>query len=366
MDTKLPMASHFNPRSPHGERPCGKRFQIKRRRFQSTLPARGATDAVTIVSSGGRVFQSTLPARGATGTPARLACSNAFQSTLPARGATTLRCNKSADHRISIHAPRTGSDRRRRSRPPPTGNFNPRSPHGERRKAASAKAVETISIHAPRTGSDVVSVSVAVGFVGFQSTLPARGATGVIRAAKQTRNQFQSTLPARGATSQPPLFPMTLTISIHAPRTGSDELPVIVAKTPVVFQSTLPARGATCPHSISLVTAHNFNPRSPHGERRARPEQEDTMKQFQSTLPARGATAHARKPGRRTPYFNPRSPHGERRRIQNSAPPPAHFNPRSPHGERRLPRTPGVRALRISIHAPRTGSDIRVTGRRTP
>ena len=57
-----------------------------------------------------------------------------FQSTLPARGATTLRLNAPRIIRISIHAPRTGSD----------GSlstnfdkryfyFNPRSPHGERR-----------------------------------------------------------------------------------------------------------------------------------------------------------------------------------------------------------------------------------------
>ena len=56
-----------------------------------------------------------------------------------------------------------------------------------------------ISIHAPRTGSDMPSSSIwAMPFV-FQSTLPARGATD----AEYTRSQvptFQSTLPARGAT----------------------------------------------------------------------------------------------------------------------------------------------------------------------
>ena len=56
-----------------------------------------------------------------------------FQSTLPARGAT------SATRRV-LH----------------NGNFNPRSPHGERLRAyRAAQFVAQISIHAPRTGSDM-------------------------------------------------------------------------------------------------------------------------------------------------------------------------------------------------------------------
>ena len=77
-------------------------------------------------------------------------------------------------------------------------------------------------------------------------------------------------------------------ISIHAPRTGSD--------------------------STVSDTAHastHFNPRSPHGERRA------IDKKFLSML-----------------HFNPRSPHGERRLCEHLRPALRHFNPRSPHGER--------------------------------
>ena len=79
-------------------------------------------------------------------------------------------------------------------------------------------------------------------------------------------------------------------ISIHAPRTGSDNGVELEDDATKEFQSTLPARGAT--HVIQHSNAGNvyFNPRSPHGER-----QRDTLKQqladaFQSTLPARGAT----------------------------------------------------------------------------
>jgi len=76
-----------------------------------------------------------------------------FQSTLPARGATKGAALFNRSHDISIHAPRTGSDGRPRKNPPTqraisihaprTGSnvisrrapatFNPRSLHGERR-----------------------------------------------------------------------------------------------------------------------------------------------------------------------------------------------------------------------------------------
>ena len=149
-------------------------------------------------------------------------------------------------------------------------------------------------------------------------------------------------------------------ISIHAPRTGSDV--------------------SRCPKTQH--PAH-FNPRSPHGERRTRrndarkrmeisihaprtgsdnksPRQKEVMIIFQSTLPARGATSrlsrtpqsqrisiHAPRTGsdlmaadggskwRR--YFNPRSPHGERPVVENAPHCQRNdFNPRSPHGERHL------------------------------
>ena len=169
---------------------------------------------------------------------------------------------------ISIHAPRTGSD-----------PFRVLDQPRER----------AISIHAPRTGSDLAGKRGEETSILFQSTLPARGAT-TVRGAIDEVYEFQSTLPARGATASSAIFRRSQWISIHAPRTGSDE---------AVLEGLL----FTC--------------------------------QFQSTLPARGATG-----------FSP-----------GAAPPPNHFNPRSPHGERRLDFS-GVHRAVISIHAPRTGSDI--------
>ena len=145
----------------------------------------------------------------------------------------------------------------------------------------------------------------------FQSTLPARGATN--RCLRNiARIEFQSTLPARGATAKQEGTSSDFTISIHAPRTGSDK------------SST--AHGGGSP---------DFNPRSPHGERRFPGDPNGSAAEFQSTLPARGATVPASSAVSTTNYFNPRSPHGERPRVRDAP----------------------TRAVVISIHAPRTGSD---------
>ena len=173
-----------------------------------------------------------------------MAAHKRFQSTLPARGATGQAAAYFRDDRISIHAPRTGSDEKclrtgtttllfqstlpaRGATTPKnilrriTPYFNPRSPHGERPKHGSTRIPgEDISIHAPCTGSDTerdtlkqqLDISIHAPCTGSDATLP--------HAYRQPR--FQSTLPARGAT-------------FH-------ELVVVQF---VKFQSTLPARGAT-------------------------------------------------------------------------------------------------------------------------
>ena len=190
----------FNPRSPHGERRIVLWMLFTLQKFQSTLPARGATAAKPIHDQM-VVFQSTLPARGATCRSKKILLQRwIFQSTLPARGATGAGAEYGRGQGISIHAPRTGSD------------FKP--------------CVEffyiIISIHAPRTGSDEDAKRVLEVLVG---------------------------------------------ISIHAPRTGSDRFDA----------------GQDAPLDL------NFNPRSPHGER---------------LLSAAAKHRHEN--------FNPRSPHGER------------------------------------------------------
>ena len=103
------------------------------------------------------------------------------------------------------------------------------------------------------------------------------------------------------------------------------------------FQSTLPARGATGRAVRIGADGRDFNPRSPHGER---------LYRIAASFLAMD--------------FNPRSPHGER--LHGRAGEPhrhRHFNPRSPHGER-LNQAGQPGGKKISIHAPRTGSDLAV------
>ena len=82
-------------------------------------------------------------------------CWHRFQSTLPAWGATNPKCVRSKPLVISIHAPRMGSDNVDMNITNAIKNFNPRSPHGERPFIGYiVTRIIYISIHAPRMGSD--------------------------------------------------------------------------------------------------------------------------------------------------------------------------------------------------------------------
>ena len=191
---------------------------------------------------------------------------------------------------ISIHAPREGSDRFSDKSTHIISDFNPRSPRGER-----------------RVGSKVLTF-----ITSFQSTLPARGAT-----------QYDS------RDDLPP------TISIHAPREGSDQQ-----------------------NDRSRTKALNFNPRSPRGERQATNNADNHNQQFQSTLPARGATLLQQQHRQTRPISIHAPREGSDRRMRYIERRLAeHFNPRSPRGERPISLQFSASSSAISIHAPREGSD---------
>ena len=168
-------------------------------------------------------------------------------------------------------------------------DFNPRSPHGERRQRAAAEGIG----------------------IQFQSTLPARGATSKLVDRLPCDKEFQSTLPARGATNIRGNWLALVGISIHAPRTGSDSTRVGRKEKHKDFNPRSPHGerpvGLPCP-----LAYRYFNPRSPHGERRSAAVYDAVQ-----------------------PHFNPRSPHGERPHSPTVGMRRENFNPRSPHGERR-------------------------------
>ena len=93
-----------------------------------------------------------------------------FQSTLPVWGATLSYNGKNIVNGISIHAPRVGSDCQSRELLSVAGNFNPRSPCGERPGSlcCGARWTAGISIHAPRVGSDSEKTNILFEFSVFQ------------------------------------------------------------------------------------------------------------------------------------------------------------------------------------------------------
>ncbi len=298
-----------------------------------------------------------------------------FQSTLPARGerhstAQTKTMRMPDGYVISIHAPRPHGERWR-------FDFNPRSRTGSDGLCA---AVKPISIHAPPRGGATAKTGSSPTDAHFNPRSP----------HGERRRWFSSTIAIHKGSDFNPRSPhgerrlfaaahVYRLISIHAPRTGSGR-EILVTGVPPSFQSTLPARGRRDQFAPSPSNAH-FNPRSP--------ARGATLPALQSTLPG-GLNFNPRSPrGRERPllpaghdrrmplfHFNPRSPHGERRRTSTGGRPHQNFNPRSPHGERRripaagrstapfqstLParerRTIVSPHRAISIHAPRTGSD---------
>ena len=215
--------SDFNPRSPQGERRRGTIPTKANQIFQSTLPARGATTASTIVRVPAE-FQSTLPARGATIDRQVRRRKPLFISIhAPREGSDAVPGKEIGYDQISIHAPREGSDLRGYFGSCTPRNFNPRSPRGERPPAPSQPGRgRSISIHAPREGSDGEVQNGTHELLDFNPRSPRgeRLKSGLWSTAWNLK--FQSTLPARGATAFWFDEEKEAYISIHAPREGSD------------------------------------------------------------------------------------------------------------------------------------------------
>ena len=153
--------SNFNPRSPHGERRLCRQLDDRHWRNFNPRSPHGERRCSTSLISWAVIFQSTLPARGAT----MQYLSSGFFIEISIHAPRTgsdfqANCKSYWYCAISIHAPRTGSDAIRspaiaawaafQSTLPARGAteterlmcapiyyFNPRSPHGERRREST-------------------------------------------------------------------------------------------------------------------------------------------------------------------------------------------------------------------------------------
>ena len=143
-----------------------------------------------------------------------------------------------------IHAPRQGSDPRRRSRHPRPADFNPRPLRGDFRNLNNNGNTNKFQPTLPM-GERLFNIKVNIASSEFQSTLPVGGATLAVHDPDRV-----------------------FLISIHAPRGGSDvydsggAVP-IGDFNPRSPWGERPKRCRTLPHT------QNFNPRSPWGERLA-------------------------------------------------------------------------------------------------
>ena len=215
------------------------------------------------------VFQSTHPVRGATMDKHVTAFADSqFQSTHPVRGAT-----------IFVHL-FTPNER----------NFNPRTPCGVR-PPTRASSTRPPNFN-PRTPCGV-------------RRLPSSDAND--------RGEFQSTHPVRGATIVALDKVAEMTISIHAPRAGCDDLGCVV--------------------KIFVVGISIHAPRA--GCDRGAPYQRCRRARFQSTHPVRGATSADSRPVTSAAIFQSTHP------VRGATPLCAG----------------ACRRRRISIHAPRAGCD---------
>ena len=170
-----------------------------------------------------------------------------FQSTPPARGATA-------------RTP-AGSPRRL--------DFNPRPPRGGRPFCSISL---TLSAHfnprPPRGGRQPLLLKPKPPIL-FQSTPPARGATGCSSAAWRARTYFNPRPPRGGRhTTRAYCYPLTSYFNPRPPRGGRP------------FS-----------RSPSKCRYRDFNPRPPRGGRPVKSLQTAIYDPFQSTPPARGATA---------------------------------------------------------------------------
>ena len=148
---------------------------------------------------------------------------------------------------------------------------------------------------------------------------------------------FQSTHPARGATGNLCLrCPVCDEVSIHAPREGCDMRSPSVPTRSLCFNPRTPRGVRRTVSTLVIQLPSSFNPRTPRGVRHTISTVKEVTNMFQSTHPARGATYLLLHPSHKVSI----SIHAPREGCDGSG---AIVRPGS---------------LDISIHAPREGCDV--------
>ena len=191
-----------------------------------------------------------------------------------------------------------------------SSSFNPRPPCGERRKAIRARSGNPCFNPRPPCGERPLDACVCLGACGFNPRPPCGERLCTVGAL--ARSPFQSAPPVRGATPYLALYAEDQSVSIRAPRAGSDTLCV-----------------------TGMAACYRFNPRPPCGERLSRATIPAGKSMFQSAPPVRGAT---------TPFSH--------------EPPDSIVSIRAPRAGSDIIIVRCAATLIVSIRAPRAGSDL--------
>ena len=244
--------------------------------------------------------------------PQRLYAGLPFQFTHPGRGATK-NCQRDArDSKVSIHAPREGCDSYRQNRLKPSAGFNSRTPGGVRLSLVWAKKRSKSFNSRTPGGVRHTSMIEPIAMLRFNSRTPGGVRLLLVALPDRPRFLFQFTHPGRGATAS-----------------------CFTSKGSTEFQFTHPGRGAT---SDTVILEYLYDV-SIHA-----PREGCDPSSGESPLALEG--------------FNSRTPGGVRLQRQAICVTSRSFNSRTPGGVRRGDGYERLRALPVSIHAPREGCDL--------
>ena len=174
-------------------------------------------------------------------------------------------------------------------------NFNPRAPHGARRRGSKPDSRRwPISIHALRMERDALLVNrLPIAAISIHALRMERDLTPVSISADGESISIHALRMERDYIGVE--WENEPGISIHALRMERDPVKKELSRWTSEFQSTRSAWSATKKTpSIRLRYSGNFNPRAPHGARRAGQGPRRAGELFQSTRSAWSATLAGR------------------------------------------------------------------------
>ena len=190
----------------------------------------------------------------------------------------------------------------------------------------------------------------------FQSTLPVGGAT-YLQIVADNGKDISIHAPRGGSDLIDADSQCNLTISIHAPRGGSDARRYRCTRWGSISIHA-PRGGSDLVYGLRLSNHRHFNPRSPWGERLLTVHTMAVFEEFQSTLPVGGATLcriRSQVWSRRISIHAPRG--GSDPESEGRSSGPSSFQSTLPVGGATVERCQSFQRVDISIHAPRGGSD---------